>query len=42
MICFFDDEDVNNMYSTLEKGQGYGSESYKDIELKDLVEGKIG
>ncbi|MGO1041848.1 hypothetical protein ACTPEO_03850 [Clostridioides difficile] len=39
---FFDDKDVNTMYNTLEKGQGYGSESYKDIELKDLIEGKIG
>ncbi|MGL5753841.1 MAG: S41 family peptidase [Paraclostridium sp.] len=39
---FFDDENVNNMYNSLKKGGGYGSESYKDIEMKDLVEGEIG
>ncbi|AXU59684.1 peptidase S41 family protein [Clostridioides difficile 824] len=39
---FFEDKDVNDMYNILENGQGYGSESYEDIELKDLVQDKIG
>lgn len=39
---FFDDRDVNDMYNILENGQGSGSESYEDIELKDLVQDKIG
>lgn len=39
---FFDDEDVKSMYNILEKKSGYGSGSYKNIELKDLIEDKIG
>lgn len=39
---FFDDKDVNDMYKSLRKDTEFGDENFKDIELKDLVEGKIG
>lgn len=39
---FFDDEDVNSTYNSMKEDNASGQESYTDIELKDLVENKIG
>ncbi|HFL2404838.1 TPA: S41 family peptidase [Clostridioides difficile] len=39
---FFSDEDVINMYNSLEQGKNYPNEEYKDIELKDLVKNEVG
>lgn len=39
---FLDDEDLNNMYSSLNESRVYSQETYNDIELKDLVKGEIG
>lgn len=39
---FFDDENVNNMYNSFKDKGKPMSESFKDIEMKDLVKDKIG
>ena len=39
---FFDDKDLSHLYDDKEKGNGYGMGSGKNIELKDLVENKVG
>lgn len=39
---FFDDENLSHLYNDKEKSNGYGMESGKKIELKDLVENKVG
>lgn len=39
---FFDDENLSHLYNDKEKSNGYGMGSGKNIELKDLVENKVG
>lgn len=39
---FFDDKNLSHLYNDKEKSNGYGMGSGKDIELKDLVENKVG